>query len=318
METVYIVLIVLAALLVLVLGTSLVCFFMTFYAKTPKPLDEGELDMIPGHAYDKYRPQMREWITGSREIKSTHHEIISHDGKRLAARYFEYDKTGPIEIMFHGYKGSAERDMSGGIFRARELGHSAFLVNHRASRGSEGHVITFGIKEREDLRRWVEYVCQTCGGDRQIILTGISMGVATVMLASSMELPDNVKCILADCGYTSAPDIIKRVIKENMHLSSSFFYPFVRLGAIIFGGFDPNETSPERELKRARLPVIFIHGDADTFVPAYMSERNFAACASEKKLVIIKGAEHGVAYPADMETYVSELREFFSRFIEYR
>ena len=318
MEAVYIILIILASLVAIVLSTSLVCFFMTFYAKTPKPLAEGELDMIPGHAYDKYRPQMREWITGARALECTHHEIISHDGKRLTARYFEYDKTGPIEIMFHGYKGSAERDMSGGIFRARALGHSAFLVNHRASRGSEGHVITFGIKERLDLMRWVEYVCQTVGKDRPILLTGISMGAATVMLASSMELPKNVKCILADCGYTSAPDIIKKVIKEDMKLPSALFYPFVRLGAILFGGFDPNETSPEAELKHAKIPVIFIHGDADTFVPAYMSERNFAACASEKKLVIIKGAEHGVAYPADMETYVSELCEFFSRFIEYK
>ena len=92
----------------------------------------------------------------------------------------------------------------------------------------------------------------------------------------------------------------------------------MRLGAILFGGFDPNETSPEAELTRAKIPVIFIHGDADSFVPSYMSERNFAACASEKKLVIIKDAEHGVAYPADMQTYVTELREFFSRFIEYK
>jgi len=130
------------------------------------------------------------------------------------------------------------------------------------------------------------------------------------MLAAGEKLPESVVCVLADCGYTSAKEIIKKVIDE-MGLPSEIVYPFVKLGAKIFGGFDPDETSPLEAMKKSTVPLIFIHGDNDAFVPCEMSERLYDACASQKKkLVKINGAGHGLAFPVDKELYLSSLREF--------
>ena len=137
------------------------------------------------------------------------------------------------------------------------------------------------------------------------------MGAATVMIAVGEPLPENVVGVLADCGYTSAKDIIKKVIRD-MKLPASILYPFVRLGAIIYGRFDPNKASPKEALRKSKLPIIFIHGDTDAFVPYCMSEKNFAVCASQKKaLVTIEGAGHGLAFPKNEEKYFDALKDFF-------
>ena len=176
---------------------------------------------------------------------------------------------------------------------------------------SEGKVITFGVKESRDCIDWVNFAIENIDPEAKIIITGISMGAATVMMASEEELPENVIGVLADCGYSSAEEIIKKVIND-MGLPANILYPFARLGGLLFGGFDVNQANPEESMKNTRLPVIFFHGDTDGFVPYYMSEKNYAACISEKKrLVKIEGADHGLAFPRNQEKYISELRDFY-------
>ena len=147
------------------------------------------------------------------------------------------------------------------------------------------------------------------GDDVQIILTGISMGAATVMMAAGNPLPANVKGVRADCGYTSAKDIIQKVIRD-MKLPASLLYPFVKLGARLYGGFNLEETPPIDVMKTCRLPVIFFHGDDDAYVPCEMSRLNFEACNAEKKLVIVPNAGHGLSYMLDGEGYIEALQEF--------
>ena len=144
----------------------------------------------------------------------------------------------------------------------------------------------------------------------KIILTGISMGASTVVMAAGHELPDNVIGVLADCGFSSAKDIIKVVIKQ-MGLPPEPCYPFVKLGARLFGGFDLEEYSPMDALKTATKPVIFFHGEADDFVPCYMSEKMYDACMSRKQLVKVPGAGHGLSFPVDQEGYLKEAKAFF-------
>ena len=136
------------------------------------------------------------------------------------------------------------------------------------------------------------------------------MGAATVMIGASMDLPKNVVGVLADCGYTSAKDIIQKVMCD-MKLPPSLFYPFVKLGARIYGGFDLEEVSPIESMKKARLPVIFFHGDGDDFVPHDMSVQNYNACITQKKLVTMRGAGHGLCFPQEQEDYCQALKEFF-------
>jgi fermentation-respiration switch protein FrsA (DUF1100 family) len=171
-------------------------------------------------------------------------------------------------------------------------------------------VITFGIKEHKDCLYWVDFMVKHFGPDVKIILTGISMGASTVLMAAGNDLPKNVIGVLADCGYNSAKDIIKKVIKD-MHLPVNIGYFFVKLGARLFGHFDLDETSAREVLKNSRVPVIFFHGEDDDFVPCRMSLENYEACASRKKLVTIPGAGHGLSYPVAPERYLAELADFF-------
>lgn len=302
--------IVLGVILLLALITALVCYFKVFYSKKRKPLGEGEYEIPEGEEYEVHREQMIEWIKFARTYPHEDVEITSHDGLTLRGRYYECNKGGIVEILFHGYRGNAERDMSGGIARCFALGRNALIVDHRASGRSDGHTITFGILEKRDVLRWVDFAIDHFGEDVKIILTGISMGAATVMMASGEELPKNVICTLADCGYSSAKEIIKKVIRD-MKLPAELCYPFVKLGALLFGGFRLEEDSPMKAMARVRIPLIFIHGVADDFVPCEMSERLYNACVSpHKKFMKVPDAAHGLAYPTDKKGYVQALADF--------
>ncbi len=171
-------------------------------------------------------------------------------------------------------------------------------------------MITFGIKEHKDCLCWVDFMCHHFGPEVKIILTGISMGASTVLMAAGHPLPPQVIGVLADCGYNSARDIIQKVIRD-MGLPAGPAYWFVRLGARLFGGFDPEETSPQQALRHCTLPVIFFHGESDDYVPMEMSRINFEACPSRKMLITVPGAGHGLSYPKDPEGYLAALREFF-------
>ncbi len=300
----------LLALLGIILTTAFVCYMKVFYSPPHKPLGEDEYEIPPGEIYEEYRDVMIEWVKSVRKMGGEKITIKSFDGLKLSGTYFEYEKGAVTELIFHGYQGYAERDLSGGVHRCHQLGRNALIIDQRGHGDSEGRTTTFGIKEHRDCLFWIDYAVKRFGDDCRLIITGVSMGAATVMIAAGEELPKNVVCVLADCGYTSAEEIIKKVIVE-MNLPANIIYPFVRLGAIIFGGFDPNDNSPMEAMKKSRIPVIFIHGDTDAFVPFDMSRRLYEACASEKKkLVKISGAGHGLAYPVDPEFYLSSLRDF--------
>lgn len=293
-----------------VLGISYGCFRKAFYVPRRKNRDPERIETPQGAIYDPYREDMEKWIRQARAMPQEHFQIRSFDGLKLWGKYYEYAPGAPIELMFHGYRGTAERDLSGGVQRCFKLGRSALLVDQRTSGRSEGNVITFGIREHKDCLAWVDFMVQRFGPEVKIILTGISMGAATVMMAGGEELPDNVIGILADCGYSSPREIIREVIRQ-MGLPVGISYPFVRLGARLFGGFDPEENSPLEAMGRCKVPVIFFHGEADDYVPCQMSVRCYEACSARKKLVTVPGAGHGLSYPVAGEDYRRALREFF-------
>lgn len=298
------------ALLFLVLLTSYICYRMAFYAPKTSPENEEEYPIPPGEIYAPYRMQMIDWIRQVRALPHEDMEVKSFDGLTLRGKYYEFAPGAPIELMFHGYRGRADRDLCGGVQRCFALGRSALIVDQRCCGASEGKTITFGIQERKDCLVWLEHMNKRFGTDTKIILTGISMGAATVLMAGGEDLPGNVVGILADCGYTSAKEIIQEVIRQ-MKLPPRLLYPFVRLGARLYGHFRLEETSPIEAVQRCRVPVIFFHGGDDDFVPSAMSEENYAACASRKSIHIIPGAGHGLSYPKAPQAYLDALADFF-------
>lgn len=310
MDWYYIVLIIILVISILLVITSYICFRMAFYSKNKQNKDPNVIDIPNEPFYNNFRDVIIEDVKYSRSLKSKEYSIISFDSLKLTGRYYECIKGAPIEIMFHGYRGNAERDLSTGIKRAFRCNRNVLLVNQRASSTSEGHIITFGINERKDCLEWIKLVVNEFGKDVKIILTGVSMGAATVLMASCMDLPENVKGVLADCGYNKPSDIIKKVIKE-MKLPANFFYHFVKLGGKMFGKFNIDETSPYEAVQKSKVPIIFIHGDKDSIVPCNMSNKLYNACTSKKRIVTIEGAEHGVSYLVDPEKYVRELNDFF-------
>ncbi len=302
---------VLLALVLLTLALMCICFFKIFYSSR-KPLPrEDEFPTPDGAIYDPFRDQMVKWIKEVRAMKKREVFVTSFDGLRLFGSYYEYENGAPIEILFHGYRGTAERDLSGAVYRCFALGRNALIVDHRASGRSEGHVITFGANESKDCKTWVDFVVENIDKDAKIIITGISMGAATVMTAASKPLPKNVVGVLADCGYTSAEEIIKKVMRD-MKLPANLLYPLVRLSAKLFGNFDPKEASPIDSMKSCELPIIFLHGLNDDYVPFTMSKTLFDTCTSKnKRLVLTPNAGHGLCFPVDMEGYFKEVRAFF-------
>jgi len=304
------ILLILLLLAAAVLAVSYVCFRMAFYSAPRKPLPPDQVDVPKGDIYDVYHDRMVQWVLDMRALPQEDVSITSFDGLTLTGKYFEFAPGAPMELMFHGYRGNAERDLSGGVERALKLGRSVLLVDQRASRTSGGTVISFGINEHRDCLSWIDFALRRFGPEVKILLTGISMGAATVMMVSDKELPENIIGILADCGYSSPKEIILKTIKE-MGLPPKLGYPFVKLGARLFGHFDLEETSPAEALAKAKVPVIFFHGDTDDLVPCSMSQDCYNACASRKKLVTIPGAGHGLSYAVAPDTYLKELGDFF-------
>ena len=300
----------LAGLAAIVILISYGCYRFAFYVPPRKPLAEDLIETPKGPAYEPYREKMENWVREARKMPHADVEITSFDGLKLQGRFFEFAPGAPVEIMFHGYRGSAERDMSGGVHRCFKVRRSALVVEQRCSRSSEGNTITMGINEYRDCLKWVDFTIDYLGKDIKIILTGISMGASTVMLAAGEKLPPNVIGILADCGYTSAKAIMFDVMRK-LKLPPKLCYPFVKLGAKLFGHFDLDENAPVEAMKRCTLPVIFFHGEDDDFVPCSMSHENYEACAGRKRLVTVPGAGHGLSYAVQPQRYLQELRDFF-------
>lgn len=301
---------ILALLFLIVLLVAFICYRMTFYAKPRKFTEDGPIETAKGRIYDPYRELMTGWIRQMRAMPCERLQIRSHDGLELHAKYFEFAPGAPIELMFHGYRGTAEKDMAGGVQRAFKHGRSVLIVDQRCSGKSGGDTISFGINEHKDCLAWLDYAGKRFGSEVKFILTGISMGASTVLMTSDKDLPENVIGILADCGYTTARDIIKKVIRQ-MSLPASVFYPFVRLGARIYGHFELEADSALNAVKNAKVPIIFFHGEADDFVPCDMSRENFEACSSRKMLVTMPKAGHGLCYAIEPERYLQALAEFF-------
>lgn len=296
-------------LILALLAICYVCFYLTFYSPTRTPEQMEAQRLVPGKVYEPYHEAMERWYREAEALPRENWSVTTPDGLTLRGKYYPLSPDAPVEILFHGYRGFSDRDMSGAVQRCFAVGHSALLVDQRAGGYSDGHVITFGIRESEDVELWAREVIRRLGEDVTIYVGGVSMGATTVLMASALDLPSQVRGVLADCGYSNARAIIKKVIRQ-MKLPAGLVYPLVRLGAMLYGGFDPNKADATAAVAKSRLPVIFYHGDTDDFVPCEMSRINYDACTAPKRLVITPGAGHGLCYPADPDGYVTALKEF--------
>lgn len=299
--------VILILLTLIALGGSLYAYYRAFFS--PKK-GRGEVKPIKGENYDPYRPEMRRIYHQLRERPFETVSVISHDGLTLTGKYYHVKDGAPLDICFHGYKSNPYTDFSGGSELSFQMEHNVLLVDQRAHGSSEGRTISFGILERQDLLRWVDYSIERFGPDVKILLYGVSMGGATVLMAAELPLSNNVKGIVADCPYASPLEIILDVGKKT-GLPTRLIRPFAIWGARIFGGFDLTECNAREAVKHTKVPILIIHGEADGFVPQEMSD----IVQSNPRMVTrhtFPNADHGISYLVDTPRYQKLVREFVS------
>lgn len=262
-----------------------------------------------------YKPYIDTMLDVVKESETIPHEelsIRSHDGIRLYGQYYPMKKDAPLMIFFHGYHGVSVWDGYGFFKICRNNGINLLMIDERAHGKSESDIITFGLKERQDCRLWAEYAIKRFGENTDIILAGVSMGAASVLMASELGLPQNVCCIISDCGYSEPAAIIKETIKM-MKLPVKPLYHLVKMGAKLFGHFDLEETTAVNAVKKLKIPVLFIHGRCDNIVPAYMCEELYENCAGKKEKIFIEGADHANSAMTDYEAYEKAVMGFVGR-----
>ncbi len=306
-------LIIVVAIAVVILIGAYICYHISFKRKLDGPDDPKNSLTLPEYA--PFLPKIHYMIDKLVEMPYEEVTIKSYDGLKLFARYYHKVDGAPIMLKVHGYNGCPIRDFCGGGVESIDKEYNVLLIDQRAHEHSTGKTTTFGIKERRDIVSWSNYLVKRFGKKTKIVLYGISMGAASVLMASSMKkLPKNVKGVVADCSYSSPKDIIIKVATEDMHLPGRLCFPLIWLGALIFGHFNLTKTSPVKAVKKTKLPILLMHGTGDTFVPYQMSERIFEAAAVEdKKLLLFKNAYHGISYLNNEKVYIGELRAFMER-----
>ncbi len=238
--------------------------------------------------------------------------VIEANGVELAARRYAQEKPIGRILMMHGYRSIAENDFSCAMDYYYSCGYELILVDQRAHGKSSGSWIGFGVLERYDCLSWLRYLNDEFGAI-PTYLSGISMGCTTVLMASGLALPANVCGIIADCGFTSPKEIVAHVMKSKMHLPPAPLLPIISLFCRLIAGYSLNEYSTLDAMKINQLPILFIHGKEDHYVPPEMTLRNYEACIAEKELLIVDGAGHGTSYLQDREGVEKAIGAFLAK-----
>lgn len=251
------------------------------------------------------------------ELRNTPHEtveITSRDGFKLVGHWFEADDPKRVILAAHGWKASWYRDFGYSYPFLKSENCSILYIEQRGQGESEGRYIGFGLLERFDVLDWLSWIEKRCGTQIPVYLAGISMGATTVLMASGQELPPNVKGIIADCGFTSPTAIWRHVARDIMHIPFLVTDLFSRVMCRRILGVSPASYSTVDALRTNKVPVLFIHGQDDSFVPVSMTRENYEACAAPKDIMIVPGAIHGMSYAAAKEAYEEKERQFWAKY----
>lgn len=241
--------------------------------------------------------------------------VQSKDGLRLHGYWIPAENPRGTVLLVHGYRSTMLVDFGLAFAFYHALGMNILVPEHRCHGKSEGKYITFGVKESEDITQWISYHNDHFGM-QQIFLSGMSMGASTVLYLADQSLPANVKCIIADCGFTSPWEILGEVFRSVTHFPAAASLWATDLFARVFAGFSLKEKDTRKTLAKAKLPVLMIHGSADDFVPCRMTLEGFDACTADKELLIVQGAGHGVSFLVDKQSYTTKVIAFLEKHLE--
>lgn len=292
--------IILSMLGIMLVLFSFYCYRITFHSPTFR---QESIEHIPdGEQYEKWGPKMIEIAKIIQSAQCEEIQIQASDGAKLFGRYYGYHEDAPLMIAFHGYRSMAFRDCAGAFALCQKLGFNILAVDQRGQGKSDGNCISFGIRERFDCKDWIHYARKRFGQDSPIVLCGISMGAATILMASDLCLPHNVVGIMADCPYDSPENIICKVAND-MGYPPKLAGPVIRFSAWLFGGISLREASAIQSVAYSKVPILLIHGEDDRFVPCQMSKNIQAAAPKNCNLYTFPEAGHGLSYLTDPHRY---------------
>lgn len=294
-------------LILLILGGSWYAYSVAFYSPQSRRVSADA--PLKGKQYEAVAENISRISGIMQRFPFEEITIRGQDGTLLYGRFYHLKDNAPIEILFHGYRSHPYRDCSGGHALARKMGFNTLVVDQRAHGNSGGRTITFGVKERLDCLAWVEYLNRRFGSDTPIILSGLSMGAATVLMAAGLELPENVACIIADSPYSSPSAIIKKVCKDDGY-PVGLCTPFIHLSPCLYGGFRLGSCTAKEAVRHATVPILLIHGEDDRFVPCDMSLEIAANCSSPVEVATFPGAGHGLSYMTNPVRYEKVVSHF--------
>ena len=239
--------------------------------------------------------------------------ITARDGLRLHALYLAAAQpSGKLAILHHGFTSKAMDNSTHAKF-FHEQGYEVLLLDLRAHGQSEGKYVGFGILDRFDTLAWVHYGRERFGKDVRIVLYGVSMGGATVLMALGLpEIQETVSAVVADCAYTSPGEIFAHVIEKDYHIPPAPIIKLTSVYAQSLAGYRYDEYSTVDALRNNRVPVLFIHGKEDKFVPTWMSQKNYDVCTSKKRLLFVENAGHGSSAFENLPLYEQTEKEFLN------
>lgn len=281
----------------------------TRYKDSQKPVKQ--LSAAQKAALD-FKENRKLWLN-NREL--IHLKTKAADGLNLHADFLPSEtNTQNFILAIHGYRCSGPEEYAVFAPFYHGMGFNLIIPDDRAHGRSEGEYIGFGCLDRQDCLTWCEYIIKNFGSGCRIFLHGISMGSATVLSASGdQRLPSQVKGIISDCGFSRGWDELKYILKLNYRLPA---FPLLNIFDFLCrhrAGYSTKDFSPLEQVAHAKVPILFIHGGQDKFVPTAMVYALYDACASDKMLRVFKGAAHAQSYYTDTDGYEKIVREFIKR-----
>lgn len=260
----------------------------------------------------KSKENVENWL---KKVNTEEATIVSEDGLKLRGKlYFQDEESDKWVIIAHGYTSSHE-DVQPIALNFYNQGYNVLTPDMRAHGNSEGKYIGMGWLDRKDMLLWIDYVL-SLDSNSQIVLYGESMGGATVMMTSGEDLPNNVKAIVEDCGYTSVQEMFEAQLYERFKLKSFPILNVAELVTNIRAKYNFHEASALEQVKKSTTPILFTHGGNDTYVPTEMLYRLYEAANCEKDILVIDGAGHGSAPDVDPTTYYDKVFNFLDKYIK--
>ena len=289
--------------------------FMLNYSLSP--LNRGK-DLTGSWKYMfKNYPELQAWkdsLEQANVLKDTF--VYSPDNIRLHAYYVAAPTpTAKTAVIVHGYTDNAIRMMMIGYLYNRNLGYNILLPDLRYSGLSEGEAFQMGWLDRKDVMQWMEVANQIYGDSTRMVVHGISMGAATTMMVSGEAQPDYVKCFVEDCGYTSVWDQFGKELKEQFGLPE---FPLMYTANWLCDwtyGWSFSEASALEQVKKCSLPMLFIHGEKDDYVPTWMVYDLYATKPEPKEIWTVPNADHATSYKLNKETYTEKVKQFTDKYI---